>query len=103
MTRLLAGLVLALTASAVIQAGPAHAEVSARCYAHLAEHPGTTPAADRRFHLEHGEFSPCTEQDANESEHRDEHHDEIHRPHVGGDDDHKDDDKSRYCRKRWFC
>lgn len=81
----------------------AHAGTSARCKAHIAEH-GTTPGADRRYHLEHHEFSPCTEQDAGESKHRDEHRDkEIHQPHVGGDD-HKDHDKkSRYCRKHWFC
>ncbi|AIK67798.1 site-specific recombination directionality factor RDF [Mycobacterium phage Piro94] len=92
---------LALTAVAVIQVGPApaHAEVSAECWAHLAEIPAdqkTTPAGDRRYHLEHGEFSPCSEQDANEGS----------RPAPvsrTGEDRPNDDKKSRYCRKRWFC
>lgn len=90
---------LALMAMAVIQVGPApaHAEVSAQCWAHLAGIPAdqkTTPAGDRRYHLEHGEFSPCTEQDANEGS----------APASRGGDEHRDDDnKSHYCRKHWYC
>lgn len=88
MRRVIAGLVLAAMALSIAQASPAHAEVSARCTAHIAQH-GGTPAADRRYHLEHGEFSPCTEQDAKDE--------------PSKHDDHKDDDKSRYCRKHWYC
>jgi hypothetical protein len=50
-------------------AGPAHAhaEVSAACWQHLAGvDTANTPAADRRYHLERGEPSPCTEFDAAE-------------------------------------
>ncbi|AEK08524.1 hypothetical protein SEA_KIPPER29_83 [Mycobacterium phage Kipper29] len=91
---ILAGLVGAVVMSlmpAVIT--QAHAEVSARCWAHLADVPAgqlTTPAGDRRYHLEHGEFSPCTEQDASDGSGK------------KNDDDHRDK-KSRYCRKHWFC
>ncbi|AIT13557.1 site-specific recombination directionality factor RDF [Mycobacterium phage SweetiePie] len=97
---LLASLLLALLAMASIQVGPApaHAEVSAQCMAHLAEHPGTTPAADRRYHLEHGEFSPCTEQDANEDR------EAVGTRGPAASPDHNEPDKkSRYCRKHWYC
>lgn len=51
---------------AMLLASPeAHAEVSMECWRHLAAHPGTTAGADRRFHLERGEPSVCTEQEAN--------------------------------------
>ncbi|QJD51966.1 hypothetical protein PBI_VA6_83 [Mycobacterium phage VA6] len=101
---LLGSLLLALLAMASIQVGPApaHAEVSVQCMTHLAEHPGETPGGDRRYHLEHGEFSPCTEADANEGS----------RPTTTTpravvpqqqDDEQDDDHKSRYCRKHWFC
>ncbi|QDP44662.1 hypothetical protein SEA_NOTHINGSPECIAL_78 [Mycobacterium phage NothingSpecial] len=89
-------------ALAVAYSPPAHAEVSARCYAHLAEHPGTTAGADRRYHLEHGEFSPCTEQDANESKDREGVATRGVAPSPE-DDKHDDDKKSRYCRKHWYC
>lgn len=105
MTRLLTGLVgLAMLAIAALQIGPApaHAEVSAQCWAHLAEIPAsqkTTAAGDRRYHLEHGEFSPCTEQDANEGEAVD-----TRGSAASPDNDkHEDSGKSRYCRKHWFC
>ncbi|AOT25004.1 hypothetical protein PBI_KALPINE_85 [Mycobacterium phage Kalpine] len=97
---ILAGLAAAVVvgnAPAII--AEAHAEVSAQCWAHLAEIPAdqkTTPAGDRRYHLEHGEFSPCTEQDANEGS----------RPAPvprTGEDNHPDEEKSRYCRKHWYC
>lgn len=90
-------LAAAIAAGAVLiaPAAPAHAEVSARCWAHLAEIPaGETPAGDVRYHRMRGEFSPCTEQEAAEasgsssrSDRREERHEE----------------KSRYCKKRWFC
>ncbi|AIW02976.1 site-specific recombination directionality factor RDF [Mycobacterium phage Malec] len=94
---------LALMACAVIQVGPApaHAEVSAECWAHLAEIPAdqkTTPAGDRRYHLEHGEFSPCTEADASQ-----EGAVSTRGDAASSDQRHDDDKKSRYCRKRWFC
>ncbi|QTF81506.1 hypothetical protein SEA_TARSUSIV_82 [Mycobacterium phage TarsusIV] len=97
---------LALMAMAVIQVGPApaHAEVSAQCIAHLAEIPAsqkTTAAGDRRYHLEHGEFSPCTEQDASEDPEAAATRGAV--APAGGDDEHDDDKKSRYCRKHWYC
>ncbi|AEJ94532.1 site-specific recombination directionality factor RDF [Mycobacterium phage Backyardigan] len=74
----------------------ATAEVSAECWAHLGDvSTANTPAADRRFHLERGEFSPCTEADANES-----------LPKASSDSKPKEKDrdkKSRHCRKHWYC
>lgn len=47
----------------------ARAEVSAECWAHLASvETANTPAADRRYHLERGEASPCTEYDASDNQ-----------------------------------
>lgn len=84
----------ALTATAaMLLAEPpqAAADVSAACLAHLAEHPGTTPAADRRFHLQRGEESPCSAADAADG-------------YASSSEKRKDDEgKSRYCRKRWWC
>ncbi|AWH13601.1 hypothetical protein SEA_ABBYPAIGE_85 [Mycobacterium phage AbbyPaige] len=96
---LLSLVLLALLAVASIQVGPApaHAEVSAECWAHLAEHPGTTPGADRRYHLEHGEFSPCTEQDANEDQGA------VGTRGPAASSEDQPDKKSRYCRKHWYC
>ncbi|QJD50289.1 hypothetical protein SEA_IWOKEUPLIKEDIS_86 [Mycobacterium phage Iwokeuplikedis] len=86
---LLALVLLAMLAVGVLLVGPSPAEAATpECWAHLAERPGTTPAADRRYHLERGEPSPCTEADAAES---------------SSDGSDHDDEKSRYCRKRWFC
>ncbi|ASR86182.1 hypothetical protein SEA_BOBSWAGET_77 [Mycobacterium phage BobSwaget] len=100
---LLIQLMLAMIAVATLQlAAPAHAEVSALCWAHLAESPaGTTPASDRRYHLERGQESPCTEQDAASPDREGE-------VSTRGDassshDDKPDEGKSRYCRKHWFC
>ncbi|QXO13359.1 hypothetical protein SEA_TROOPER_82 [Mycobacterium phage Trooper] len=101
---LLALVLLALLSMGVLQVGPApaHAEVSAQCIAHLAEIPAsqkTTAAGDRRYHLEHGEFSPCTEQDANE----DREAVATRGAAASPGEDHDDDKKSRYCRKHWYC
>ncbi|ASR86534.1 hypothetical protein SEA_CHANGELING_82 [Mycobacterium phage Changeling] len=91
---------LALVSIGTIQVGPApaHAEVSAACWQHLAgKKTAVTPAADRRYHLERGEPSPCTEYDANEGS----------RPAPAAKSEPKpakpDEGKSRYCKKRWFC
>ncbi|AMS00982.1 site-specific recombination directionality factor RDF [Mycobacterium phage Loser] len=89
---------LALVSIGTIQVGPApaHAEVSAACWQHLAgKKTAVTPAADRRYHLERGEPSPCTEVDANEGS----------RPAATPTEDKPkpDEGKSRYCRKKWFC
>ncbi|BBX09471.1 DUF7199 family protein [Mycolicibacterium aichiense] len=103
-TLFILGLMIFAAAVAIAYSGEAHADVSARCYAHLAEIPAsqkTTAAGDRRYHLEHGEFSPCTEQDANDGREA-----AVSRgPAASHDDDkRKDDDKkSRYCRKHWYC
>lgn len=88
-------LVAAITAGivTVTNAPAAHAEVSAACWAHLAgKSTHVTPAADRRYHLERGEESPCSEADAGWST-------------ASSDSGHRHDDegKSRYCRKRWWC
>lgn len=51
--------------------GVSHADVSARCWAHLAEIPAgqkTTAAGDVRYHRERGQFSPCNEQEAAEAD-----------------------------------
>jgi hypothetical protein len=86
---------------------PAHAQVSAECWAHLAGvKKSNTPAADRRYHLERGEFSPCTEQDAADnsggssngsSSNSDRRHDDSNSSDSG------DDGSSRYCRKHFYC
>lgn len=73
----------------------AHAEVSARCWAHLAEIPaGETPAGDVRYHRMRGEFSPCTEQEAAEA---------SGSSSRSSDSGERREEKSRYCKKRWFC
>jgi hypothetical protein len=59
---------VALVGAGVLAPAPARAEVSAACWAHLAGvETANTPAADRRYHLERGEPSPCTEYDANDN------------------------------------
>ncbi|AGT13346.1 hypothetical protein SEA_LITTLEGUY_75 [Mycobacterium phage LittleGuy] len=74
----------------------ARADVTAECYAHLSDKQShTTPAADRRFHLERGEPSPCTEQDAKDG-----------LPKASSDSGKPKEDrdkKSRHCRKHWYC
>jgi hypothetical protein len=57
-----------LVGAGVVLAPTASAEVSAACWAHLAGvKQANTPAADRRYHLERGEASPCTEYDASDN------------------------------------
>ncbi|AZS08280.1 hypothetical protein PBI_IRONMAN_79 [Mycobacterium phage IronMan] len=98
MRRLLLTLVLlGMLSIGILQVGPApaHAEVSAQCWAHLAEiPPGETPAGDVRYHRLKGEFSPCTEQEASEA---------SQAASNGGGEKRDHDKKSRYCKKRWFC
>lgn len=75
----------------------AHSEVSARCWAHLAEIPAgqkTTAAGDVRYHLARGEFSPCSEQEAREVDGA---------RSSEGERRNDDQGKSRYCKRRWFC
>jgi len=96
-------LAAAIAASAIVITPPAsaHAEVSARCWAHLAEIPAdqkTTAAGDVRYHRMRGEFSPCNEQEANEADHS-----SWGSSSSNDRDKDKHDDKSRYCKKRWFC
>lgn len=98
-----ARIIAALIAPALLAIGvlvgtapPANADVSAECWAHLSDKQShTTPAADRRFHLERGEPSPCTEADARDG-----------LPKASSSDrakDKADEGKSRFCRKRWYC
>ena len=63
------GLAIFATAVIIAYAPEANAEVSVRCWTHLAEHPGTTAAADRRYHLERAEASDCSEKEAAEADH----------------------------------
>lgn len=85
---------LAAAGLAFAPAPTAHA-VSAACWAHLSKvDTAQTPAADRRFHLERGEFSPCSEADAGES---------SARSTTSDNRGSADEGKSRYCRKHWFC
>ncbi|AEJ95055.1 membrane protein [Mycobacterium Phage Rifter] len=78
----------------------AHAEVSARCLAHLAKvDQSNTPGADRRYHLERGEFSPCSSSDADEGREAV----GTRGPAASPDNDNHRDKKSRYCRKHWYC
>ncbi|UVK63371.1 hypothetical protein SEA_SHYGU2_74 [Mycobacterium phage Shygu2] len=89
----LCGAIVLGNAPAII--AEARADVTAECWAHLGGvSTANTPAADRRFHLERGEFSPCTEADANES-----------LPKASSDSKPKEDrdKKSRHCRKHWYC
>ncbi|AOT24729.1 hypothetical protein PBI_STASIA_73 [Mycobacterium phage Stasia] len=98
---ILGGLALAVlvgNAPAILSeelAPKASADVTAECWAHLSDKQShTTPAADRRFHLQRGEPSPCTEQDAKNG-----------LPKAKSDEakDKADEGKSRFCRKRWYC
>ncbi|AGK87553.1 site-specific recombination directionality factor RDF [Mycobacterium phage HINdeR] len=87
---------LALAASftglGLVTSGQAQAAPSAECVAHLAgKQTAITPSADRRYHLERGEASPCNAEDAGESATRD---DRV---------EQDDEQKSRFCRKRWYC
>ena len=62
------GLVIFASAAIIAYAPEAKADVSAQCWAHLAEIPaGETPAGDVRYHRAKGQFSPCTEQEAREA------------------------------------
>lgn len=81
--------------------GTASAE-SPACLAHLAEHPGTTAAADRRYHLNHSQASPCSEADAQGSDSSGSSHNDDRRDNRSGDDS-SDDSKSRFCRHHWYC
>lgn len=59
---------VALVGAGVLAPAPAHAQVSGECWAHLAGvKEANTPAADRRYHLERGQASPCTEYDASDN------------------------------------
>ena len=89
--RVLLAAAVAATAVVIAPASPAHAEVSLRCQQHLLQTPGTTASADVRYHRSRGEFSPCNEQEASESD------------GANNERSNKRDDKSRYCRKHWFC
>lgn len=95
-----ASVVLAATACVLLSPpAPAHAEVSAECWAHLVAIPSsqrTTAAGDVRYHRERGELSPCTEREAAEA-------DRTAQATGPSDSREYDDGKSRYCRKRWFC
>ena len=91
------GLVIFAFAMVIALASEAKADVTARCAIHLAGQPGTTAAADRRYHLEHGEESPCTEADARGRE-----GEAMRGASPSHGDDHQDE-KSRYCRKHWYC
>ncbi|AOQ28001.1 site-specific recombination directionality factor RDF [Mycobacterium phage Mundrea] len=96
MIKLLIGMALLAGLILLAQPATATADVSAECWRHLSSvDTAKTPAADRRFHLERGEFSPCTEQDANDGL----------LPKASSDDGKKKDDdkKSRHCRKHWYC
>ena len=87
------GLTIFAMAVVIAYSPEAKADVSAACYAHLAKSSShQTPAADRRFHLERGEESPCTEFDAGQVSTADDNH-----------KDNSDDGKSRYCRKHIWC
>lgn len=84
-------------------ATPAYAEVSAECWEHLAGvKESNTPAADRRYHLERGEHSPCTEQDASQGN-RNNSGRRVDSTQGSDYNDKGNERKSKYCRKRWFC
>ncbi|ASZ75512.1 site-specific recombination directionality factor RDF [Mycobacterium phage Kimona] len=88
----------AFTGLALFTSGPAEAAPSSACLAHLADkQTHTTPAADRRYHLQRGEPSPCSEQDAQGGE------ESPASPVQRDDQDKRDGGKSRFCRKHWFC
>lgn len=95
------GLVIFALAVITAYAPEASADVSTRCWAHLAEHPGTTAAADRRYHLERGEASACSEKEAAEADHLQ--GTEGKSSAVSDHGDSNDERKSRHCRKSWYC
>lgn len=102
-------LVVALVAGSVVLSPAAKAEVSAECWAHLAGvKESNTPAADRRYHLERGEFSPCTEQDASQGNKPAQSSQNNSEQWVDNTQDNSYNDKgnepkSKYCRKKWYC
>lgn len=67
--------------------------LGALCEVRSAEHAaahGQTVAADSRYHVMNGELPTCGVEDQSPTQ-------------VASRDEYKDDGKSRYCRKRWFC
>jgi hypothetical protein len=89
--------VMAALGIAIGNAPAAHADVSAECWAHIADHPGTTPAGDRRYHLEHPSagFTPCTEYDAGSNDGN----------VTSGEHSRRSDDggRKRYDKPGWHC
>ncbi|UVF60947.1 hypothetical protein SEA_FAYELY_85 [Mycobacterium phage Fayely] len=88
---LLTGLVFAVVlgnAPGVVAEASSAPLCEVRSDAHVAEHGGLT--ADNSYHIQHGELPTCngSEQTATQ----------------GGDSTDNDrDNKSRYCRKHWYC
>ena len=94
-------IVVGLLAGALVWFTPdAHAEVSASCRVHLqhvqeATGKHVTAAEDRRHWLDRGQKSMyCSEQDAAES---------STTQATDSSSDEKHDDKSRYCKRKWYC
>ncbi|QBJ01167.1 hypothetical protein PBI_ARISSANAE_82 [Mycobacterium phage Arissanae] len=84
---LMAGLVSAVVlgnAPGVIAEARSAPLCEVRSDAHVAEHGGLM--ADSVWHIQHGERPTCNPQDS-----------------ARQGDNHSDDKKSRFCRKRWYC
>ncbi|AJD82493.1 hypothetical protein SHEEN_75 [Mycobacterium phage Sheen] len=78
---------LAYAIMAVVTAGDAEGSPCVhRSAAHVAEHGGL--AADSAWHVAHGQPPTCGDED---------------KPASTPRDDRDDDNKSRWCRKHWYC
>ncbi|AOT25580.1 hypothetical protein SEA_NORBERT_75 [Mycobacterium phage Norbert] len=86
---ILAALGLLLLTPVSAQAGPTCEHRSA---AHIAEHGGF--AADNAWHIAHGDLPTCDSE---------RHSDDSPSAPTPQDDSDRDEGKSRFCRKHWFC
>ncbi|ARQ94672.1 membrane protein [Mycobacterium phage Journey13] len=89
--RAIGGLALAIgmAAAGLVSAGPAVAGplCEYRSQAHIAEHGGFN--ADNAWHIARGQLPSCDESPRREARQ--------------DNNDRRDDGKSRFCRKRWYC
>jgi hypothetical protein len=98
MERLIPGAVMALGLVFLAPGGIATASpCEHRSAAHVAEHGGT--AADNAWHVSHGQLPTCDTGHERESSARDQNVNEGNESR----NDEDPDDKSRFCRRHFFC
>jgi hypothetical protein len=72
---------------AIIAEAHAAPQCEYRSEAHQSEHGGFE--VDSAYHVAHGELPTCGQPESTQV--------------TAPADEHEDEDKSRYCRKRWYC